>query len=613
MQNNPIWKSNFLALKEKDPELAQHLLETNISSRQFSIPRVTEGLPLLTVHHPNGSQIPLGDPTHPAREAENWAAKLGESCLHNAHVMLIGFGAGYHLHALFNQSDANTLIWVVEPHLSILKAAFHCMDFSSLIRSSRIQFASGMPPSEVAKRLFTGDHSLRIRAQGIQFVYSKFTAPFHAEYISELKKSVGEAIRMDVTEIHTAGVQGPAILQNIIDNLPYVFQGAPVLRLLGAASGLPAIIVGPGPSLEQALPLLPKIHPRALIITIDTAYRILLRNQIPSDLVVSLDFTELNAGHFDQTDKNESILVAYPGIHPSIAEQFAGRSYFYVHRSTRLLQTLTSLGPLGELISDGSTAHAAYHLARLMGCSPIVLAGNDLAFSPAGQYAPGAMQMERTRSNPTECLKIPSNDGGLVETNLLYKKYLDYFSDLIRSTSGLVINTSFHGARISGCPYQSIEEVMNSLPSHEIDKDFLVQKMTPSLENQRSRTLNEIRKIRSLCMESLPPLKQLREQAERLNPPNKEFPLHAEQIMNSFSILLHKTPELYRMCLPLCTQSTIEMLGTGANHITRHSGSFRTNEVLKLRCLKFLNDFVNAFERHIEILGKAFFNPNQCS
>lgn len=609
-----IWQRNLQALERRDPKLAQRLNSIPLPER-FIAARAGNGAPVLGVVLENGQSAALCHTEHPQREAEQWVRGLGEALRRSAHVLLVGFGAGYHPLALFRQSDADSWIWIVEPDAALLKAAFHLGDYTELIGSQRIRFAVGLPEKETAKLLFTGQFGNRMRAQGIRMAFTGVSRHLYAEYIQRLNEAIQEAIQMEGLKFKTSELQGESILKNIMGNLPHILQGAPWKRLIGAAPGVPAFAIAPGPSLEDALPFLARYRNNALYIAVDTAHRILHRHGIVSDLVACLDFTDLNARHFETIHEDPAILLAFPGIHPSISERYPGRAYFYNHSgsvdfgpgATQLLKSLESLGGLGDLVSYGSTAHIAVHAARMMGCSPIILIGNDLAFPNARWYAAGAMQNElhQPERETEPLLTVESNDGGAAQTSGLYKHYLDTFTELIRGSAAPVINTSPQGARIAGAGWMPLPEALSTFCVHSVDSSFLERGLKPNLATRSKSIRDELTQLTESCVRSLRRLRRLSDRLDTINPGAVTFRQDMIRIIKSFSDILLDEQKTVNSSLALCYRSTLTILGGSGQTALFGSGDPKDNQQARERCAGFFNDLEKALRINAGYMKEA--------
>ena len=571
----PIWQKNLLALQQEAPALAQSLLSDFQVTELYRTGSAQDGSPLVGIKMENGQYAALGHSLSPARDAQNWVKSLGSDVLNYGNVLLLGTCSGYHPLALFQEISSETHLWINEPDKNLFRVILQILDLSALIRSKRVHFLVGLDVQETVKYLFSGSESFRVISQGLRLVHPPLSQHLYGEYVRNLAKAIQESFHFECLKFNTTELQGETILKNILANLPLVIQSAPVLSLLSKAAGIPALLIGPGPSLEEAIPSIRKMQDSSMVIAIDTAHRILLRHGIQADIVVSLDFTELNSKHFEGFDPDEAFLVAFPGIDPRIPQKYLGRTFFYNHSgninytpgATQFFDTLESLGPLGTIISYGSTAHSAYHLARLMGCSPIVLIGNDLAFPSEKRYARGAMQNDlKPDANMEELiLDVLSNDGNPVKTIALYKIYLDAFGELIEGTGGVAMNVSIHGAKIAHCPYMPIEKVMAGFPSAKVDKSFLRIRSQQNFLDKKVDILDEMDTLVESCRRARKKLQRLINDYETINPAEPGYPTKMLQFWKSFVVLMSEEERAMRISTALCSRSSVTLMGNMGN------------------------------------------------
>ena len=609
--NQTYWRRNIAALEQCEPELPRQL-KCLPASERFVEARSADGSPLLGIVMGTGQTAALCHSEKPRLEAEQWIKNLGEGFHKNAHVLLLGFGAGYYPMALFEQSDNDTLIWIVEPDIELFAAALHVMDFTRLLLASRVRFAVGLPEEQVARLLFSGSTCHRMRGQGIQMALSNVAKGLYAGYIQQLSAAINLAIQTESLKFKTSEIQGKTILSNVMQNLRFMLQGAPFNRLHSAAAGVPAFIIAPGPSLQDALPIIAAYRDKALWIAVDTAHPILRQKGISSDLVVSLDFTELNARHFESIENDETILLAFPGIDPSISERYQGRTFFYDHcgtvdfalGATQILRSLDGFGAVGGLVSYGSTAHIAMHAARMMGCSPIILIGNDLAFPDDKWYSDGAMQnkLDQPERETEPLLSVMSNDGGTVQTSGLYNLYLDTFSELIKGCAAPVFNTSPRGANIEGASYMNLNAVLSHYCMHIVDASFLASNLKPDLGYKHLCLCNDLKILSEACRRANRGLNRLIEQLNEISPATATFRRDMIQLMKSFFKLLKEEETSFSLCTTLCSRSTLLVLGQGGPSSLFGGDSTQANQEAYQRCSDFLNDMQKAMKMN----GKSF-------
>lgn len=175
---------------------------------------------------------------------------------------------------------------------------------------------------------------------------------------------------------------GPYLL-NTLTNLPAIVAESNVAALVDAFSGVPAVIVAAGPSLDRNIADLKRLDGRALVIAADTAVRPLLAADIRPHLVVSVDPSDVNARHLNGLpDTSGMWLVAEGSVYPTVLPQFAGRTFMFRVSDHHPWPWLASHdADRGRLQAWGSVLTTAFDLACRLGCNPIVFAGADLAYT----------------------------------------------------------------------------------------------------------------------------------------------------------------------------------------------------------------------------------------
>lgn len=601
----PIWDVNLAAMRQRNPLLTSALLASQNASIQYIAGQAADGSQLLGVRLQDGQAISLSNPQQPKFEAHNWAKTLGEKFHKGACVLLLGFGDGYYAEALHALANNDTLIWIVEPDMELLKMAMQVRDLSGLILSKRVRIISGLPPKEAALSLFQGEHADRLKAQGFQMALAPFVNHIYPQYVQTLTQELSLALQLEAVKFNTWEKHADVMFSNVIANLPAVLCGAPVTRLLSTAVGETAFVIAPGPSLEDALPQIKVHQDRVVFIAVDTAHRILLKHGIRADIVISIDFTELNEKHFDGVEDDGTCLVAFPAISPRIPAKYVGRTFFYDHvgvgdsaGANPLLDELR-LGPLGRLISQGSTAHAAYHLARLMGCRPIVLIGNDLGFPGKRFYANGAMQndLDQTEREKEPLLDVESNDGGMIQTNGLYKIYLEGFRELIQETQGVVFNASKNGAKIKGCPYRPLDEMIAEIKPASLEKAFIQNALKPNLMVQQKVLKEQLVQIAEECKNARIEIRKKEKKLDKINPNGPQFRNQIASFMKEFQHTFRQYKTAITLSLSLCPRSYFNVVNKKDDAGFGAQSSLEERRLAHQRHLDLFRDLSKALRR----------------
>jgi len=192
---------------------------------------------------------------------------------------------------------------------------------------------------------------------------------------------------------------GARYLLNTLRNVETLHAAATVDRLRDLTTGLPAVVVGAGPSLDLALPLLHQAREHAVIVAVDTALRPLASAGIEPHVVVAVDPGEANVRHLvDLPPCPGAHLVAEGSVDPAAFAAFRGRTFAFAVADHEPWPWLRPSGfDHGRLRAWGSVLTCAFDLACVMGCDPIVFVGSDLAFTLGRPYARGVTYEEDWR------------------------------------------------------------------------------------------------------------------------------------------------------------------------------------------------------------------------
>jgi hypothetical protein len=260
-----------------------------------------------------------------------------------------------------------------------------------------------------------------------------------------------------------------------------------VSALYGAFSGIPAIVVAAGPSLTESIPFIRKNIDRAVVIAVDTSYFVLRRHGIEPHFCVSVDPQVINARYFEGDRKSRTILVADPCAHPSALRLFKGRIVMAGVPFDMMKWIEDVCGEKGELAHGGSVSTNAYDLAKRLGCSKVILTGQDLAFSGGLAHARGSyldeqshlkvtrlwneQMMNRFQLSALPKIMVRSISGGKAHTNQKMMIFISWFEkrndpDLVNATrNGSLINgvTNISDDQIDLQPVAGLFDTIDSL------------------------------------------------------------------------------------------------------------------------------------------------------
>lgn len=316
-------------------------------------------------------------------QGQPWLAGIGAAA---SQAILVGTGLGYALEQAERRGVRKMV--AVEPDPGLATLFLSRRDWREWFTSGRLRLLTGPDYRGAAEtaRFLDGLDEIPIIAHPLRSAVepdAAARATAIATRVAENAKSNGRARRK---------FAGPYLLQTLA-NVPAIAREGDAHALTQAFVGVPAVVVGAGPSLDENIRDLKTLSDRALIIAADTALGPLLSAGMCPHVVVAVDSSELNARHLTTPPDATGVMLAAEGsVHPTAFERFRGRVFSFRvadHEPWPWLRT----GGLdrGRLRAWGSVLTSAFDLACRMGCNPIVFAGADLAFTGMRPYCRGTI------------------------------------------------------------------------------------------------------------------------------------------------------------------------------------------------------------------------------
>ncbi len=376
-------KSNLACLGERNSDLAEKL-EAVTPSTEVSFEQTPQGVEAVVL-----AGKPLCSRHRPLDEAD----RLTESVdlIENAVIVVLGFGAGYHVRRLAERMGKAGVIIVFEPDVALLRAVLERIDHSSWLERSLVVWVTDSNDlGSLARKL---DGSEAIIAQGVQFLEHPASRVRLGESTPSFIEMFSSHVSAAKTTLMTTLMRSVDTVRNHLLNLDHYVGGAGITELENIAAGFPAVVVSAGPSLRKNVHLLaePGVRDRCVIIAAQTTLQPLLEAGIRPHFVTALDYHEISRRFYDGLDPEavrDVTLIAEPKSNPVILDAYPGPLRCC---STDFLDKL--LGdlkrPMGSIPAGSTVAHLAVYVARYLGCDPITLIGQDLGFSDGLYYTPG--------------------------------------------------------------------------------------------------------------------------------------------------------------------------------------------------------------------------------
>jgi len=400
---------------------------------------------------------PVHDQSRPIEQADNWVAQ--QVAASAGIVAVLGLGLGHHLQALRRLRPQARLI-VFEPWPEAAQA-FETLAPPELKDDQKLTRVESLTQLETALA-----QSL---AYGPAWLEAAVLAPpAYAEAAPELARRLREAVRRAVvrreTNLKTIVERQSESLNNLRANFPVLLDLAEATAATESLRGAAGVIVAAGPSLAKNIDVLAGSRERLVVLAVGTVFKRLVSQDILPDAVVMIESKDVSAQVAAEPVLSKILLAAASTGHPAHLGQPAGQTL--VFHPQPWLAGLVGDWPAAP--DGGNVASAAFTLALLWGLNPIILVGQDLAYSQGQFYVAGAKSPGRA-FDPDKLISLPGAIEPEVWASSELVSYLSWYQEaaayLARVRPDLrLINATEGGARIEGFEHRTLAEAAAGLP-----------------------------------------------------------------------------------------------------------------------------------------------------
>lgn len=423
----------------------------------------------------------LEDPVDPVRAAQMFAR--ADQVAGGDHVVVLGTGLGYRLQHLAELDCPQPIVF--EPCPAIVDLARH--------------HGPGLPHGAT---VFTELEALqrhllsvsKPNQQTLLLAATPYKRAFPQEHAS-LVRLIEEVQGLVMLQRNSVMDRSAMLAERAVSNLPRLLSVPALDRIGRPLEGRPAFLVAAGPSLDGNRHLLETAARRGPVFAVNTSAPVLNAIDAPIDLLVAieaLDVTEPIAAAARVTRALGLDLTAGgANFDAEIARKVAFLADAPAYRG---LARDVGIEPIGY---GGSVATASLALAVWLGADPIVLLGQDLAYTGGRGYAKDTLY-EATRvyrdkrilyidrakkwdeTTARGGLRVPSKlrpvvdvpawggKGEVWSTHELvhFRRWFEMAAEQCEGTTRL-INATEGGASIAGFEELRLEDVLRDLPERE--------------------------------------------------------------------------------------------------------------------------------------------------
>lgn len=423
-----------------------------------------------------GNQIYLHSRYDPVQEAKTFIDAQNFTD-HDA-VICFGFGLGYHVEYLAEKLPSHIWLSFVESDLALFREALRLRDFTKLF--SRLRFNGYVGHDSQAFLKWVGEYLNLTEAEVVMVLKHPASVRRNRSFYLPLESEVGSAVSRRIIELNTLVHYKDTLDKNHILNSVEMLKAPGFLNLKDKASGLPAIVIASGPSLDECIGVIKRIQNRAVIICVSRSFKTIVEAGIIPHFVTHLDMTEQSNAFFRGFDiPKETVLVFDPDGHYEIAKNYPHRKISYSQRTYYAQWVKTFKSDAAELRKGLSVAHMAFYFADYLGCDPIALVGVDLSFPTEYTHAKGVAQtwggkVTIDKSDPN-LVYLPAVGGkNMVKSMVTFQSFVTTFEADIVAMNKRVVNTSPAGARIRGTIEMPIDKFAEEYCSKELGLNEII-------------------------------------------------------------------------------------------------------------------------------------------
>lgn len=522
---NNIFNKNIEALKTKDLDLAQRISSHVITDIPQLINENNAYNFLYKGYKLHNELSPLG-------EAKEIFARVQNSPV--AIHLIYGIGLGY----LFQVASANSAGTVIlyEPDLNILKIAFTLVDFSNDILKKNVFITDSV--NLVGSYIYQKSNTKNSPYMLMTTAYRNMGGEKLEELIVELQKMVG---MFGLDRKYTQQKFYP-LLHTVLRNIPQIVNEPPLIVLKDKLKGKTAVVVSAGPTLDRDIEVLKKYREKYILFAVGTAMKTLDKNGIKPDflcIIESFDCSRQIQGLNLQGVK----FITEPTSNPNLRKANYDKRFSHIASNMPINGFWAEIANLDieEYSSKGTVSYTAINSARILGCSRIILVGQDLAYIEGQCYSKDSAYKDLlctynqekkkweivakdidaygkalNNSNDEEALRkaakiridnlnkslyyVKGINGDMIPTESVYAAFIKPMSEFTELYPEIeYINCSLKGAQINGFKNVALEEALQNLENIEdvnfnCEYEYNIEKIKQEL-NTYIQELNNARTL----------------------------------------------------------------------------------------------------------------------
>ena len=432
------------------------------------------------------------------------------------------------LKKIIEKSSTQSRVLIIEPNEELFVLALKKFNYTSMLEKEKTILLVG---EDLEQTLTTELQSLRLLGwDNLSYNINVILPPAYQCYKKFAYMCVKQIREVLSSEIFNLGNSLEDIFmgfRNTYRNTKAMATSNTFEEIKNKYINVPAIVVAAGPSLDKNIEYLKKAQGKAVILSCDACVRACENVGVVPDVVATIERVKETYEFYykAKTFDEKTVLVAPTVAYPDIFREFKGK---------KIINYKVDDGPdawVAEFFENMSfsnlgvsCANTAFRVAVEAGCNPIILIGQDLAFTD-----------EKIHSDSTHTVFEGDNDdrnfdgnyvedvnGGMVKTNEIYNWFRAWFEFMTASLKDRkVIDATEGGAKIKGTEIRKFSEVVDEYCVKEVEP--LVTKLQ-DIELDRQKYKESLEKLLKSADKEIATLKKIQKKSNKyLKKLNKMF------------------------------------------------------------------------------------------
>lgn len=462
----------------------------------------------------------LCDHENPINEAYAWIDKYIDPA--NKADIVFGMGMAFHLEVLLT-SFPNKKVIIIEPNMDLFYQIISIRNLEPIINKAEIILDEGL--DVILNRinsLFWDTERGGIQVQPFEVYGEMFPDAW-----DELRDRFIKHAESFTVDIATRRHFGELWVHNNIKNLNKICEASNATHLSGKFQGIPGILVSAGPSLEKNIHLLKGLEDKCVIMAAGTAVRIMEDNELSPHFMVGIDAGD-KEGEIHTNVRNKDTYFIYSNqVSTHSVNGYTGPKFLMNYPVDMYTAGFFEYANIESdfFLSGPSVANTCFDILFKMGCDPIIIIGQDMAFTAGSMYAgqaPGTVINNAEDIQKRGYVLAEDIYGNEVYTTRPFLAMRNWFEGYFERIGDkiTIINATEGGLNISHARNETLAAALESCKLSEVgikgiirslhEKGSFSASIASKIEDYRVYVQKEMRKLELLSKRQLETVGYLR-------------------------------------------------------------------------------------------------------